>query len=215
MWAWNSSPINLKDRIFPKHLTEVYTGSLYRSGQIDSRLLRTTLEDLQIDVIVDLTGDQQRPDQLFERELAEELGIEHRIFSLGGSGIGAIDQYVGAVEVIARAVDMKRPVLVHCRAGDRRTGGVVAAYQLLIRGEPVERAFAEVARYSRTPVSESRVWSFLQANLSRISEGLVARGLDLSARVTRDRWTELESGFGSTSSGAVDLVPLQSRPSDG
>jgi len=184
-WAWNSSPINLRDRLFPKHLAEVYDGLLYRSGQIDGRLLEATLRDLGIRVIIDLTGAQRRPEQLFEQRVADQLGIEHHIFSLGGSGVGAVDQYVGAVEVMTRAIEARQPVLVHCRAGDRRTGGVVAAYQLLIRGEPVERAREEVARYSRTPVTKARVWSFLQANLDQMAEMLTERGLPVASHLSR------------------------------
>src|SRR5262245_23792615 len=49
-WAWNSQPIKLVDRIFPRNLAAVYPESLYRSGQIAPHLIEGTLEDLRIDL---------------------------------------------------------------------------------------------------------------------------------------------------------------------
>lgn len=192
MWAWNSSPINLRDRLFPKHLAEVYPGALYRSGRIDSNLLRGVLEERKIDVIVDLTGDQGRIEQQEEIETAREMGVEHHIFSLRGDGTGDVREYVDAIEMIARSLDAKRTVLVHCSAGDRRTGGVVAAYQLLLRGEPIERAIGEIQRYSRTGIGESNIWPFLRTNLPEIARGLRSRGFDQAMRpeVARRVWDE-------------------------
>jgi protein tyrosine/serine phosphatase len=179
VWAWNSSPINLRDRLFPKHLVEVYPDLLYRSGQIDARLIEGTLRDLDIDLIVDLTGEHGSEEQRVEREVAKRLGIEYRAFQLGGSGTGDVDQYVGAIEAIDRAVSEQRAVLVHCRAGDRRTGGVVAAYQLLVRGESTERAVEEIQRFARRPVHEARLWSYLEEQLPEMARRLSLRGVEL------------------------------------
>src|SRR5262245_59553360 len=164
-WAWNSSPLKLKDRVFPKQLAEVYPGFLYRSGQIAPNLIEDTLRDLGIDLIVDLSGERLDEAQLVERETARRLGIRYVAFTLSGSGTGAIDQYAGAVEAIARAQTRGERVLVHCRAGDRRTGGVIAAYQMLVRGEPYARARSELARFSRKPLEGSRVLVYLDESL--------------------------------------------------
>ena len=181
-WAWNSSPLNLKDRLFPKHLAEVYPGVLYRSGRIDPALLAGVLTERRIDVIIDLTGPQDRPEQRREIETARSLGVEHHVFRLSGDGTGDIGAYVDAVETIARSVEAKRTVLVHCSAGDRRTGGVVAAYQLLLRGESLERAASEIQRFARTPIGESKTWPFLRKHLSDIAHALHGRGIDDAMR---------------------------------
>jgi protein tyrosine/serine phosphatase len=178
-WAWGSSPINLRDRIFPRHLREVEGGWLYRSGQIRPNLIESTLRDLDIRVIVDLTHEVQAGDasQIAERDTAQRLGIEIKRFPMNGSGIGSIDSYVGAIRAIADAGREGKHVLVHCRAGDRRTGGVIAAYQMLVKGEPVEVARAEMERFHRGSPRESKVAHFLDENLERIGEGLVSVGV--------------------------------------
>ena len=145
-WAWNSNPIRLRDRIFPRNLAVVYDGFLYRSGQIDANLVESTLRDLGVDVIVDLTRDYGESDagQWREARYAEREGIQRGVYPLRGSGTGEVKQFVAAVAAIARAEDQGLTVLVHCRAGDRRSSAVVATYQLLVRGEPPARAHIEV-----------------------------------------------------------------------
>ena len=180
-WAWNSNPINLRDRLFPKHLAEVYPGLLYRSGQIDARLIEDTLRDLGVEVIIDLAADRGSPEQELERSIADRLGVEYHPFVLGGSGTGEVEAYVDAVATIARAIEASRPVLVHCRAGDRRTGGVIATYQLLVRGDPPERAFEELRRFARRSVQDSRLAEYLRIHLGEIAKRLAERGVPLRA----------------------------------
>jgi protein tyrosine/serine phosphatase len=178
-WAYGSAPINLRERIFPKNLAEVESGWLYRSGQIRPNLIEGTLRDLEIDVIVDLTEDFGLRDasQVAEKRAAEQLGITVRRFPLNGSGIGKIERYVGAIAEIARAEREGRSALVHCRAGDRRTGGVIAAYQLLVKGESVEDVRAEIDRFSGWSTGETRLKRFLAENLDEIAQGLVDAGV--------------------------------------
>jgi len=186
VWAWNSSPLNLRDRLFPKHLAEVYPALLYRSGQIDPRLIEQTLRELEIARIVDLTGEHGSEEQRVEREIAQRLRIEYRSFQLGGSGTGDVEQYVGAIEAIDDSVRRGRPVLVHCRAGDRRTGGVVAAYQLLVRGESSARAIEELERFARSSLADAPLWRYLDEQLPEMARRLVERGV-----VLRGSWDPL------------------------
>jgi protein tyrosine/serine phosphatase len=179
IWAWNSGPLNVRDRLFPRHLAEVYPGFLYRSGQIAPHLIESTLRDLQIDVIVDLNGQRgdQDHEQKTEQETAQRLGIAYHNFALGGSGTGELSEYVGALEVIARADTAGQRVLVHCRAGDRRTGGVVAAYQAIVRREPPSTVLAELGRFSRKPLDRSRLLPYLHDNLDTMQDMLIQRGV--------------------------------------
>jgi len=178
-WAWGSAPINLRERIFPKNLAEVERGWLYRSGQIRPNLIEGTLRDLDIDVIVDLTEDRGRHDemQLAEKAAAKKLDIPIRRFPMNGSGIGSVDDYAAAIAVIDRAHREGERVLVHCRAGDRRTGGVIAAYQMLVRGESPQEAREELDRFSRNPGDDSKLVRFLGEHLDDIARRLVEIGV--------------------------------------
>ena len=117
----------LARRIFPKNLAEVEGGWLYRSGQIKPNLIEGTLRDLKIDLIVDLSHDLRGRDasQNAERAAAEKLGIEVQRFPMRGTGIGSVENYVGAIAAIERGRREGKRVLLHCRAGDKRTGGVL------------------------------------------------------------------------------------------
>jgi hypothetical protein len=88
-WAWGSSPINLRERIYPKNLAEVESGWLYRSGQIKPNLIERTLRNLDIDVIVDLTQDlgTSDPSQVAQSEAAAKLGIETERYPMYGTGV--------------------------------------------------------------------------------------------------------------------------------
>lgn len=178
-WAWGSAPLNLRERIFPTNLVEVERGWLYRSGQIRPNLIEGTLRNLQIDLIVDLTHDRgmRDPRQVAEKLAAEKLGIEVRRFPMSGKGIGTIDQYAGAIGAIAQAGRDGRRVLVHCAAGDRRSGGVVAAYELLVQGVPPDDALAELERFSADRGDETTLIRFLRENLEAIAQRLVETGV--------------------------------------
>ena len=177
-WAWGSAPFNLRERVFPKNLAEVEPG-LYRSGQIRFNLIEDTLRDLRIDLIVDLTHDlgNRDPSQIAEKRAVEKLGIEVRRFPMSGSGIGRVDQYADAIGEIARAEREGKRVLVHCRAGDRRTGGVIAAYQLLVKGESPEEARDELVRFRRRQGEETKLDRFLAEHLDDIARRLVEQGV--------------------------------------
>jgi protein tyrosine/serine phosphatase len=178
-WAWGSAPFNLRERVFPKNLAEVEGGWLYRSGQIRPNLIEGTLRELKIDVIVDLTDDFRGKDKLQNAEVAaaQKLGIEIRRFPMRGDGVGTVDRYVGAVAEIARAGREGKHVLVHCRAGDRRTGGVLSAYEVLVKGETVEAAREEMERFTPDPSDESKLTRFLDEHLDEIGQGLIDAGV--------------------------------------
>jgi polymorphic toxin system DSP-PTPase phosphatase-like protein len=178
-WAWGSAPINLRERIFPTNLAVVEDGWLYRSGQIRPNLIEGTLRSLHINLIIDLTEDLGTRDvrQVAEKRAAQELGIEVLRLPMNGTGIGSVDRYARAIEAIVRAGHEGRHVLVHCAAGDRRTGGVLAAYQLLVKGASPEDARAELERFSRETGVESLVLQFLRENLDDIAVRLVEIGV--------------------------------------
>ncbi|MEN6337576.1 MAG: dual specificity protein phosphatase family protein [Phycisphaerales bacterium] len=132
-WLWDD---RIKDQVIPRKWIAVEENYIYRSGQLSATLVRRTLRDHGIKVIVALNGETPgHRDQEAERKAAEELGIELVRFPLRGDGTGEVDHYVEAIGAVVQARRQGRPVLVHCSAGAQRTGGVIACYQLLVQGK--------------------------------------------------------------------------------
>lgn len=177
--VWNRT---LRDQLFPKRFVEVETGSLYRSGQIAPRLVRDVLREHSIGLVVWLSDyDQRKPYHRAEKQAIDELGIERLNLHFRGNGTGEVDHYVEALEAISRAEEEGVPVLVHCAAGIRRTGAVMALYQLLVEGKPPEVAYQELVRFGENGLGESSLVPFLNRNMAAIAAGLVRRGVIESA----------------------------------
>jgi protein-tyrosine phosphatase len=170
--GWNS---HFKQRFIPKRLAQVNEG-LWRSGQISSVLVRNVLIENDIGLIVDLTyPDMSDPDQLAEFRAAKEMKIEHLRLPLNGSGEGDIRYYADAIEALDRAERGNTPALVHCAAGSRRSGGVVATYQVLVKGLSPSEAYFELDRYGSRPVAESPLLPFLNSHMAELVALLVER----------------------------------------
>jgi protein tyrosine/serine phosphatase len=169
----------LRYEFLPKRWVEVEPSQLYRSGQLSRRLVRDVLERNGIRVVVDLNADRpgSNPDAQAEDRAVEELGIEYHLFPLRGDGSGDVRSYARAIAAIERARRQAKPTLVHCSAGARRTGGVIAAYQVLVRGVPVEAAYRELDRYGATPVSETPLVDWLDRNMAGLAELLKEMGV--------------------------------------
>jgi hypothetical protein len=58
---------------------------------------------------------------------------------------GLLDRHVA--EFIAITRSQPKPVYVHCRSGQNRTGVMVAAYRVLEESQPIDSAIAEMAGY--------------------------------------------------------------------
>jgi predicted protein tyrosine phosphatase len=172
-WWWESGG---QDRFIPKRFVEVEGGWLYRSGQIDRHLIREVLDAHDIALIVSLRADDPaRPDHREEIEAASELGVERVVLSLHGDGTGDPRRYAVALAAMAGARREGRAVLVHCAAGVRRSAAAVALYELLVDGGPTEAAWRELDRFG-SPAEESALLPYLNANMRRIAEELVALG---------------------------------------
>jgi hypothetical protein len=168
----------LRDRLLPKRWQTVYAGRLYRSGQLSQALVRRVLETHGIRVVVDLTSrDPNVPDQDGELAACDALGIEHARFPLEGDGTGDVGEYAAALARIHEAVERGEPVLVHCAAGVQRTGGVIAAYQLLVRREPPATVYRELTEdgMGRYPVNPT-VPAYLNDHMQEIADRLVQLG---------------------------------------
>jgi protein tyrosine/serine phosphatase len=173
--VWNEV---LKYRFIAKRWGVVVPGKVYRSGQISRWLIDDMIREHDLQVIVDLNGIEENDrNQEAEIAVAREMGLELHRFPLSGDGTGDISYYADAIAVMAECERAGRPVLVHCAAGAQRTGGVVAAYRILVEGRPPEEAFLEMKRYGWRPERDKELLPYLNAHLDDLAVMLFQRGV--------------------------------------
>ena len=167
----------LRDRLIVKRWGVVTPGVIYRSGQISQYLISPTLQEHRIKHIICMTSpDSEDVDQQVELAAAKELGIDYKFLPLNGRGIGKVEHFTGAVTALAKNAKQGEPVLIHCHAGAQRTGGVVAAYRLLMEGRSPEFVFGELRRYGWNPRRDQVLIDFVNAHLKDAATELVAAG---------------------------------------
>jgi protein-tyrosine phosphatase len=175
VWLWEGVA---KDRLIPKRWATVEGHNIYRSGQLCASLVKKTLANHGIKVVVALTADDpQDKDQQAEERVAAELGIELRRFPLRGDGTGDINQYAGAVAAVVEAERQGKPVLIHCAAGAQRTGGVIAFYRLLVDRKPPADVVQELRHHGWNPKRNPNLLPYIDENLARLATILHDRGL--------------------------------------
>jgi protein tyrosine/serine phosphatase len=157
-----------------KHWGVVEQGLIYRSGRLPLDRAKTVLAKYHIRVLIDLTN--QNPGNRYlpnERAAAKALGIECHNFPLLGNGTGDITYYANAIAVMHQARDEGKPVLVHCVAGTQRTGGVVAAYQVLVERKSPEEACTELRHYGWNPNTNQELLIYLNQNMKKLADLLL------------------------------------------
>lgn len=167
----------LRDRIISKRWGVVEEGAIYRSGQLSGHLVKPMLERHGIRVVIDLTEAAPTDwNQQAEQRAIAELGLESHRCPLIGDGTGDIRQYAAAVATIVAAKRDRKPVLVHCHAGAQRTGGVIAAYRLLVerRQSPAD-VFAELPKYGWQRGRDDVLVDFLNGHMEELAKLLVER----------------------------------------
>ncbi|HAH47499.1 MAG TPA: hypothetical protein DCM07_22080 [Planctomycetaceae bacterium] len=160
----------LEDRVVAKRFGVVEPGKIYRSGQISSYLIEPVLSENKIEKVIALNGsDLQKPYLKTEVETAKKLHIDHQVLYLIGDGTGDVEDYAEAVAEIMRCEKAGKPVLVHCAAGAQRTGGVIAAYRMLVQKKTPEEAYQELLQYDWNPHKDQALIDYLNQNLTRLS----------------------------------------------
>lgn len=167
----------LRERLIVKRWGTVTPGIVFRSGQVSRFLIEPTLRQHHIRHIICMTSpDSLDADQQAELAAAKSLGIEHVFYPLNGRGVGKVANFTGAITQLAKNAQRREPVLVHCHAGTQRTGGVVAAYRLLIERQSPEFVMAELRRYGWNPARDQILIDFVNAHLKTAAKELVAAG---------------------------------------
>ncbi|MCP3904722.1 MAG: dual specificity protein phosphatase family protein [Planctomycetes bacterium] len=175
IWVWEEV---LEDRVIPKRFGVVETGMVYRSGQLHPALIEKTLREHEIRRIISLRPDDpENPEHVAEIAAARTLGIEREIYPLGGDGTGDLRNYGRAVRSIVRARDAGEPVLVHCAAGAQRTGGAIAFYRLLVRGDAPKIVFDEMTAYDWDPDDDRILLEYINENMAELAHTLMQEGV--------------------------------------
>ncbi len=168
----------LKNHFIPRRFGVVEQGRIYRSGQISSSLIKETLVRYKIGTIVSLSADSEdNVDKASESRIAAELGIERVVFPLRGNGTGDINNYAKAVAAIYWAQKERKPVLIHCDAGVQRTGGVLAAYQLLVEKKDASSVVREMMHYGWDPKDNGALLLYLNGNMKELAVLLQQMGV--------------------------------------
>lgn len=172
----------IKDYVIAKNFGVVEDGLIYRSGQISAGLIKNTLIKYKIHLIIILTGDKPEDvDQIAEKKAADELNIKILTFPLSGNGTGDPNLYIGAITALAESVRQKMPVLVHCTAGAQRTGGIIAAYRLLVERKDAAFAVSELKKYGWSFHKNPELLKYLNDNMEVFAEVLRQKGIIESA----------------------------------
>jgi protein tyrosine/serine phosphatase len=163
-----------KNHFYPVNFGVVEPG-IYRSGQLSRAVVRDVLQKNHIEVIVNLCPTEPKDGNIAaEEKAAAELGIDRRSFPLRGDGRGDPNMYVKAVQTIIEARKAGKPVLVHCAAGEQRTSGVIAAYQVIIEGKSEDEAFQQARKYLYDPKHNPYLRPYFDSHLAEWRAALAA-----------------------------------------
>ena len=146
------------------HLATVQPRVLYRDGNQSPCQFETAVRKVQPKLVVSLvdddeTADQQKPQFQAEEKFLAEKGVRlQRIpIKLGGWPTkGDVDKFLQVA-----SDPENQPVLVHCAQGVRRTGMMIAAFQMKQLGYDKERAKAELLAFGHSDRTVNDVKRFI------------------------------------------------------
>jgi protein tyrosine phosphatase len=98
-------------------------------------------------------------------------------FPLGGKGTGDVNEYARAIAAIADAQKNHLPVLVHCATGAQRTGGIIAAYRLLVQQKDPAFVVSEMKRYDWNAKDNPALLPYLNSNMAEMAKLLKEAGV--------------------------------------
>jgi protein tyrosine/serine phosphatase len=144
------------------HLATVRQGILYRDGVRNLRQFQSAAEQCKIKTVVALVDDREIVQSPFADEMiyCREHGINVvRIpITLGGWPSG--DQVKQFLEIANDPA--KQPVMVHCAQGVRRTGMMVAAYEMSVLKLDKSQANGAILTFGHSQRTVGDVQRFIQ-----------------------------------------------------
>jgi protein tyrosine/serine phosphatase len=146
------------------HLATVQPRALYRDGNQSPCQFETAIRKVQPKTVVSLIdenefADDTKPQFQVEEKFLERKGIrlERIPVKLGGWPTKAdVDRFLQVASDPAN-----QPVLVHCAQGVRRTGMMVAAYQMKEMGYDKQRAKAEMLSFGHSERTTNDITKFI------------------------------------------------------
>ena len=143
------------------HYAVVKNGVLYRDGIRSMHELDLTARDSHVKTIVSLVDDSEIKQSPFTDEqayaAAHHITVDRVPIPLGGWPDG--DQIRRFLAIVADPAN--QPVLVHCHQGVRRTGMLVAAYQMSVLGYTKDQAKAAVLKFGHSERLANDVEKFI------------------------------------------------------
>jgi protein tyrosine phosphatase (PTP) superfamily phosphohydrolase (DUF442 family) len=146
------------------HLKAVQPGALYRDGNQSMREFKTAVGRVKPKTVVCLVDEKEvaDPDKpQFKQEMeylqSQGIAVKHIPVKLGGWPTSEdVRQFLETA-----SKPEQQPVLVHCAQGVRRTGMMVAAYQMSVQGMDKEKAKAAIETFGHSERTVGDVKKFI------------------------------------------------------
>ena len=114
---------------------------LYRSAQPTKSQLENIIKKYNIKTILNLRGKEHLKDLKYEIDIAKQYDIDLISVSLKSRGFASKEELLNLIDTLK---SMKKPALIHCKAGSDRTGFVAALYLIAVKNIPIKRALKEL-----------------------------------------------------------------------
>ena len=143
------------------HLATVHEGVLYRDGLRSQREFGTMVRRVKPKTIVCLLDPKEKAEELFAAEgpVCKTRGINYECVEIPLGGWPSDEDVRQFLEVVDRKES--QPVLVHCAQGVRRTGMMVAAYQMSVLGWDKEKTKREILTFGHSRRSVGDIEKFI------------------------------------------------------
>ncbi len=115
--------------------------NLYRSAQPTKIQLEKIIKKYNIKTILNLRGKEHLKDLKYEIEVAKQYNIDLISVSLKSRGFAEKKELLNLINILK---SMKKPALIHCKAGSDRTGFVSVLYLHIIKSIPIKKALKEL-----------------------------------------------------------------------
>lgn len=144
------------------NFSEVVPARIYRSGQPRTAQWDKLYNQFALRTVLSLRETNDLPEVMsIEKSTCERLGIRFVNVPMPGDGLGDFEAYDQALAVLSDP--NAAPVLVHCARGVYRTGGVIAAYRMLVQNWPETAAHAEIRAHRFKSSADHPLFSHLNA----------------------------------------------------